>query len=303
MSVIETAGLMKGFAGARVLDGVSFSVEAGEVFGYLGPNGAGKTTTMRILLGLLEADSGTATVLGADLGRNDAARKSIGVLLEDNGLYDRLTAAENLGYYAELYEVPDSRDRIAELLAFVGLQERSSELVGTFSTGMKRKLGLARAILHEPEVLFLDEPSTGLDPEAQRMVRDLIVTLSARESITVFINSHNLDEVQRICSKVAILSRGVIKAFDTVEKLRRRVGSTTFTITLADQGQQEAALAALREIGVVKDVWKEDGRINAAVEGTSTAPVLGGLISAGIKVEEARKLTKTLEEIYLEAVA
>jgi ABC-2 type transport system ATP-binding protein len=303
MSVIETSELGKRFDGTRVLEGVSFSVDAGEVFGYLGPNGAGKTTTMRILLGLLKADSGTATVLGSDLARNDAKRGSVGVLLEDNGLYDRLTATENLGYYADLYEVPQKNDRIAELLAFVGLEDRSSELVGTFSTGMKRKLGLARAILHEPEVLFLDEPSTGLDPEAQRMVRELIVTLSARESITVFLNSHNLDEVQRICSKVAILSRGTIKAFDTVERLRQSEGSTTFAITLADPGQQEAALAVLREAGVVQEAWTDGAGITAAVSGTGTAPVLRALIAAGVGVEEARKLSRTLEEIYLEAVA
>lgn len=199
MSVIEVQGLIKRFHGRSVLDGISFSIEQGEVFGFLGPNGAGKTTTMRLLLGLLRPDGGKASVLGYSLSDHDAIRHKVGVLLENNGLYERLTAYENLDYFARLYRVTHREERITELLSFVGLSESRNQMVGVLSTGMKRKLGIARAILHDPEMLFFDEPSSGLDPEAQHMVRELILELSRRESITIFLNSHNLDEVSRVC--------------------------------------------------------------------------------------------------------
>ncbi|HPJ73378.1 MAG TPA: ABC transporter ATP-binding protein, partial [Methanoregulaceae archaeon] len=220
-AVIEVSSLGKEFGGRRVVDNITFSVEKGEVFGYLGPNGAGKTTTMRILLGLLAPTSGFARVLASDLAVDDRARGDVGVLMENNGLYERLSARENLEYFARLYGIERPKDRVSELLEFTGLQDRSSEPVGNFSTGMKRKLGIARAILHEPEIVFFDEPTSGLDPEAQHMVRELILDLSKREGMTVFLNSHNLDEVQRICTRVAILHRGRIRALDSVRNLVR----------------------------------------------------------------------------------
>ena len=187
---------------------VSLSIEKDEFVVIGGPNGAGKTTTIRILLGLLAPGAGEVRVLGRDLASDDDARRRVGVLFENNGLADRMSAAGNLAYYAGLYGVDDPAERIDELLTLVDLADRRDDLVGTFSTGMKRKLGIARAILHRPEVVFLDEPSSGLDPGAQRMVRDLILELSRREEMTVFLNSHHLDEVQRICSTVAILAGG-----------------------------------------------------------------------------------------------
>ncbi|WP_243669283.1 ABC transporter ATP-binding protein, partial [Methanoculleus chikugoensis] len=179
--------------------------------------------------------AGDVRVLGRDLAADDDARARVGgVLFENNGLADRMSAADNLAYYAGLYGVDDPAERIDELLALVDLADRRNDPVGTFSTGMKRKLGIARAILHRPEILFLDEPSSGLDPGAQRMVRDLILELSRREEMTVFLNSHHLDEVQRICSTVAILAEGRIRAFDSVENLTAASGRPAVTVALTD---------------------------------------------------------------------
>jgi len=161
LNAVDVRGLSRSFDGREILRDVTFSVGHGEIFGYLGPNGAGKTTTIRILLGLLTPHSGEVRVLGHDLALDDGARARVGVLFENNGLSDRLSAADNLAYYAGLYGLDEPRERIDELLALVDLDDRRNDPVGKFSTGMKRRLGIARAILHRPEVVFLDEPSLG----------------------------------------------------------------------------------------------------------------------------------------------
>jgi ABC-type multidrug transport system, ATPase component len=303
MSVIEVRDLSRSFDGKRVLQHLNFSVEKGEVFGFLGPNGAGKTTTMRILLGLLGASSGEAWVFGGSLAEQDRLRRRVGVLLENNGIYDQLTARENLEYYAGLYGIESLSERVDRMLEFAGLSDRADDLVGTFSTGMKRKLGLARSIIHEPEILFLDEPTSGLDPEAQVLVRDLILRLSREESMTVFMNSHHLDEVERVCSKVAILHRGSLRAFDTVDHLRARSGQPQIALTLADPGQTAEALTILPGLPGVAGIGEDGHRILVTLgKGSPAAPVITGLIQAQIGVEEATKIARSLEEIYLDIV-
>jgi ABC-2 type transport system ATP-binding protein len=303
MSVIEVRDLSRSFNGKRVLRGLNFSIEKGEVFGFLGPNGAGKTTTLRILLGLLQASSGEALVFEASLADQDRLRQRVGVLLENNGIYDQLSARENLNYYAGLYGLDEPLDRVKQMLEFAGLADRADDLVGTFSAGMKRKLGLARAIIHDPEILFLDEPTSGLDPEAQVLVRDLILHLSSQESMTVFMNSHHLAEVERVCSKVGILHQGSIRAFDTVDHLRARSGRPQVALTLADAGQTAMTLDILTGIPGVKEA-DEDGKkiLITMTEGSPAAPVLTRLIKEGIEVEEATKVAHSLEEIYLQVV-
>ena len=298
-AVIEVSSLGKEFGGRRVVDNITFSVEKGEVFGYLGPNGAGKTTTMRILLGLLAPTSGSARVLSSDLAVDDRARGDVGVLMENNGLYERLSARENLEYFARLYGIGRPKDRVSELLEFTGLQDRSSEPVGTFSTGMKRKLGIARAILHEPEIVFFDEPTSGLDPEAQHMVRELILGLSKREGMTVFLNSHNLDEVQRICTRVAILHRGRIRALDSVSNLVRGAGKRAYVVTLADPAAGIAAVDILSSAGGLTEISAEDGRVSMYLDSLQPHEVISLLVNGGIGVDEARREARTLEEIYL----
>jgi ABC-2 type transport system ATP-binding protein len=285
-----------------VLDGLTFSVDKGEVFGFLGPNGAGKTTTMRVLLGLLRPTSGSATVLDADLSKDDEIRKKVGVLMENNGLYDRLTSRENLEYYARLYDVARPVDRVTELLDFVGLADRGNDMVGNFSTGMKRKLGIARAILHQPEIVFFDEPTSGLDPEAQHMVRELILRLSHEGSMTVFLNSHNLDEVQRICSRVAILYQGRIKALDSVQHLTTAGKTTGFSITLADPAQTGEAERVLSTLGGIGEVTRADNRLEMTLVTIPAHEVVAVLVKSGILVEEARIQKRSLEEIYLDVM-
>ena len=303
MTIIETSSLGKAFGGREVLDGVSFSVEKGEVFGFLGPNGAGKTTTLRLLLGLLEPSRGEALVFGERLADRPDLRRRVGVLLEHNGLFDQLSARENLDYYGRLYGVPELARRIREILDLTGLEARADSAVGTCSAGMKRKLGLGRALLPQPEILFLDEPSSGLDPEAQRMVRELITEVSGHEAVTVFLNSHNLDEVQRVCDTVAILDRGRIRAYDRVAALQENRGGMQFALTLAEGGDSPRAEGILASMEEVRRYWTE-GRVITAVlaEGAAPAGVLARLVGEGVPVEEARKVRRSLEEIYLDAV-
>ncbi|MDD3112365.1 MAG: ABC transporter ATP-binding protein [Methanofollis liminatans] len=303
MSAVEVRGLSRSFDGRDILSDVSFTVGHGEIFGYLGPNGAGKTTTIRILLGLLAPDAGEVRVLGRDLAAADDARRRIGVLFENNGLSDRMSAVGNLAYYAGLYGVDDPEERIDELLALVDLADRRDDLVGTYSTGMKRKLGIARAILHRPEVVFLDEPSSGLDPGAQRMVRDLIVELSRREEMTVFLNSHHLDEVERICSTVAILAGGKIRAFDTVANLTAASGRPAVTVSLADPGDRARACETARALAFVAGCKMDgNGLVCTLSDPGATPDLIAALVAANFRIEEVRRSSRSLEEIYLEYV-
>lgn len=303
--MIEIQNLTKTFNGKTVLKVISFKVKEGEIFGYLGPNGAGKTTTMRIILGLLKPTSGNVLVQGQNLGENEELRNKVGVLLENDGVYDKLSAYENLNYYAQLYGLSDGVERkrkIGELLEFVGLSDRRNDKVGEFSKGMRRKLALARAITHEPEVLFLDEPSSGLDPEAQIMVRERILQLSAEMGVTIFLNSHDLDEVQRICSKIAILQSGEIKTHDTVKNLRDKMGKPRVEITLSDSKDAEKALNLLNSLDFVSNCEREDSRITAVIRDEKSSTILSVLMKNGIVVEEIKRVTKSLEDVYLDIV-
>ncbi len=306
MKEIEVQNLTKRFNGKMVLNDISFEVKEGEIFGYLGPNGAGKTTTMRIILGLLKPTTGKALVFGEELGRCDELRTKVGVLLEHDGLYNGLSAYDNLDYYAQLYGLSDGAERkrkIEELLDFVGLSDRKDDRVGKLSKGMRRKLGLARAIVHEPEVLFLDEPTSGLDPEAQIMVRGLILQLSAKRGVTIFLNSHDLDEVQRICMKIAILQNGEIKAYDTVENLRDKMGEPRIEITLSDSKYADKALKILNSLDSVSDCEREGSGLTVVTRAdTQSSTILSALMENGIGVEEIKRVTKSLEDVYLDIV-
>jgi len=302
MKVIEVQKLSKEFNGKTILNGISFEVKEGEIFGFLGPNGAGKTTTMKIILGLLNPTSGNALVFGKNLGDNDDLRRRVGVLLENDGLYEHLSAYENLNYYAQLYSVSEKEDKIKELLEFVDLSDRQNDKVGTFSKGMKRRLALARSIIHDPEVLFYDEPSSGLDPEAQKMVRDLILRLSGEKGRAIFLNSHDLDEVERVCSRIAILQKGEIRAYDTVENLRKKSSNPAVEIALTSNEEVEKALILLNSLDYVSECQRDDLRVTAIMKGEETSTVLSVLMKDGIKVEEAKKVTKSIEDIYLNIV-
>jgi ABC-2 type transport system ATP-binding protein len=302
MRVIEIDNLSKSFEGRLVLKNISFDVEEGEMFGYLGPNGAGKTTTMRVLLGLLRPTSGTALVRGSDLAVDDDAREAVGVLMENDGLYDRISAWENLDYYGKLYKVKDREQRIGYLLQAFGLHERKDDRVFTFSKGMRRKLGIARAIIHDPDILLLDEPTSGLDPEAQKMVREVLTDLSRREKMTVLLSSHNLDEVQKICSRVAVIKAGVLRACDTVENLRGGSGTHMLTITTSSVEEAVKAAAASKSVPLIVSTRVDGPTVTIAHVDESASAIIAELVRAGVKVEEARKATRSLEDVYIDLV-
>ena len=301
--MLEVRNLTKRFKERTALDNISLQVGEGEVFGYLGPNGSGKTTTMRVLLGLLEPTAGEALLWGKRASHSPEVRGRTGVLLEADGLYPRLTAYDNLDYFARLYSVPDREPRIARLLDFAGLASRSRDKVGSFSRGMRRKLGLVRALLHSPDLLMLDEPSAGLDPEAQKMVRDLIVTLSSEAQITVFLSSHDLDEVQRICGRVAILQHGRIRVCDTLKALQASAVTAGVEIVLVDAARTEEAAGLLQLQPEVSAATPGDGAVSVTLRNArGAASVAAALEAQGIGVEEVRRSRRSLEDVYLEMV-
>ncbi len=221
-NVIKVEALRRDYNGLRALDGISFTVQKGEIFGLLGPNGAGKTTTIRILTGQLRPSSGQAWVLGYDVvNQRQALKPHIGVVFEYQNLYERLSARDNLNFTANLYGVPKSH--VDQVLEQVGLKDRAREGLKKFSNGMKQRLLIARALLHDPQVLFLDEPTRGLDPHLAREIRSFITGL-ASGGVTVFLTTHYMEEADQLCQRVAILDRGRIVALEAPERLKETYG-------------------------------------------------------------------------------
>jgi len=228
MKAIEVRDLTRDYNGLRAVDHISFNVEPGEVFGFLGPNGAGKTTTIKMLTGQLRPTAGEARVVGCDVvEQRQQLKPQIGVVFETHNLYERLSGHDNLSFFARLYDV-DKR-RIAEVLEQVGLSERGRDKVKQYSTGMKQRLLVARALLHQPKVLFLDEPTRGLDPGVARAIRNLVADL-AKEGITIFLTTHYMEEADQLSDRVAIIDRGHIVALDTSEKLKASHGGENATL-------------------------------------------------------------------------
>jgi ABC-2 type transport system ATP-binding protein len=228
MHTIEVNSLTRDFNGLRAVDDISFTVDAGEIFGFLGPNGAGKTTTLRMLTGQLRPTSGTARVAGCDVvTEREALKPQIGVVFEYQNVYERLSAWDNLVFTARLYGIP--KERVRQVLEQVGLAERSKDSVRKFSNGMKQRLLIARALLPEPTVLFLDEPTRGLDPHMARGIREIISSL-AQSGTTVFLTTHYMEEADRLCDRVAILDQGRIMALDAPTHLKAMHGGDETTL-------------------------------------------------------------------------
>jgi ABC-2 type transport system ATP-binding protein len=240
MHAITSKALSKQYGDLLAVDGISFSVKVGEVFGFLGPNGAGKTTTIKILTGQLLPSAGSATVAGYDIRTERQQLKSkIGVVFEYQNLYERLSARDNLNFTRQLYGV--DRRRVTEVLALVGLSGRANERLVSYSNGMKQRLLIARGLLHDPTILFMDEPTRGLDPGMALEIRRLITDLS-QSGRTLFLTTHDMSEADRLCDRVAILNRGRIIALDTPDKLKQKFGSSLEEafLNLTSKDQQRA---------------------------------------------------------------
>ena len=299
-AIIRTEGLARAFGDVRAVDGLDLEVPAGTVFGFLGPNGAGKTTTIRLLLGLLEPSGGRATVLGFDT-RSDAGaiRERSGALLEHHGLYERLSAEDNLAFYSRVWRMTASarRDRIRQLLEPMGLWERRGEPVGRWSRGMKQKLAVARALLHRPSLLFLDEPTAGLDPVAAATLRDELGILVEREGVTVFLTTHNLGEAERLCGRVAVIKQGRLLAVGHPDELKARSATRA---EIVGRGFTDATLALVRgNPGVARAELKNGRLLLELAEAAGTAPIVGLIVQHGGAVEEVRKDKGTLEDVFL----
>ena len=293
---VEVAGLEKRYGDVEAVRGVDFRVEAGETFGFLGPNGAGKSTTINILCTLARATAGSARVAGYDVAtQRDEVRRSIGLVFQDATLDVDLTAEQNLRFHAELYGVPKAvlTQRIDDMLRMVGLTERRGSVVQTFSGGMRRRLEIARGLLHSPRVLFLDEPTIGLDPQSRASVWDYIRALREREDITVFLTTHYMDEAEH-CDRIAIMDSGRIVAMGTPEALKAGVGKDRVQITTADD---EAAIAALRSrYGI--EAGMHSGEVTFAVaDGERFVPVL--FAELGVPIRSVRTSSPSLDDVFL----
>lgn len=255
VAAIEVKDLVKKYGDLEAVKGITFEVFEGEVFGFLGPNGAGKTTTINILCTLLSPTSGTARVNGYDVSRQkDEVRKSIGLVFQDPSLDERLTARENLQFHAFAYRVPkhEREKRIREVLEMVELADRADDLVETFSGGMKRRLEIARGLIHYPKVLFLDEPTVGLDPQTRNSIWEYIHQLRKRERITIFMTTHYMDEAEN-CDRIAIIDYGKIVALDTPDGLKAMVGGDVVRLVTEDDEKAGKMLAERYGVKMIQD--------------------------------------------------
>jgi len=281
----------------EVLKGISFDVEKRDIFGYLGPNGAGKTTTIRILLGLLQADSGRLNILGQDINLSKT-RKKIGFVLDTDGLYENMTAEENLTFYSQIYGLSGAEVKFDKLLSMVDLKGREKDRVSTYSRGMRQRLALARAMVHDPEVLIMDEPTAGVDPSGQIEMRQIMLDVARKENKTIFLSSHNLDEVQRICNRIALIDRGEIKLYGELKNLRKKMGRGGAIIEIAGK-IPDSLLAELKSIENLGFQKKSKTSLTFSPrEGKGVSDIISFLSSRGIKIEEAIKKEASLEEMY-----
>ncbi|HXY61637.1 MAG TPA: ATP-binding cassette domain-containing protein [Nitrospirota bacterium] len=296
MSIINVQNLAKQFKSVRAVDGISFSVSEGEVFGFLGPNGAGKTTTINILCTLLSATSGKAEIAGYDCAKDpDEVRTAIGLIFQDTTLDTGLTAYENLKFHAYLYNLDRklTERRIDDMLAVVELQNRKHDLIKNFSGGMKRRLEIARGLLHYPRVLFLDEPTLGLDPQTRNTIWDFINTLRKKEKITVFMTTHYMEEAEN-CDRIAIMDHGKIIALDTPALLKEMVHGDIIHLVTADN--QKASREVQKTFGITAQT--ENGGLSLEAErGDEFIPKL--IHSLSVETLSVGLKKPTLNDVFL----
>ncbi|HNT24570.1 MAG TPA: ABC transporter ATP-binding protein [Anaerolineales bacterium] len=296
--MIHTDNLTKQFQSTLAVDRLTLDIPEGEVFGFLGPNGAGKTTTVRMLTSLIAPTSGTATINGLQVGRDDTAiRRMVGILTETPGMYDNLSAEFNLEIYAHLYEVSDPKGQVDKYLRLLGLWDRRYDEAGTFSKGMKQKLAIARALLHEPRILFLDEPTAGLDPEAARLVRDFIAELR-KEGRTIFLCTHNLDEADRLCDRIGVFKSRLL-VVDSPARLRSQVFGRKVVFHLKQSDEKLAQ--NISTLPFVHDAKAIENKLLVTLDDPEThnPDIIRALVGAGADVQFVGELRHSLEDVYL----
>lgn len=302
--MIETENLTRKFGDVIAVDNLTLHVDKGEVFGFLGPNGAGKTTTVRMLCCLISKTGGSARIGDYEIGNKEDAqkiRKIIGLVPDNVGLCDSLTAYENLDYYGKLYKRTEvqRKESIEYFLKLLGLWEKKDAMAGTFSKGMRQKLAIARALIHDPQVLFMDEPTANLDPESAKTVRDFILELK-KQNRTIFMNTHNLDEAQRVCDRIGILNTKLMSE-GTPEELERSIRGTRTVIQLKEVN--DAILDALRRLKV-RNMTRDDKKlaIDVANPEEENPAVVHAIDAAGGDVVSVSVVGSTLEDAYLKLV-
>jgi len=307
--MIETRNLSRQFNNLRAVDNLTLTIDKGEVFGFLGPNGAGKTTTIRMLACLIAPTNGDATVAGYDIKKDPLkVRQSVGILTENPSLYERLTAYENMDFFAQAYGITDPAERskrIQELLEFFNLWERRNDKAGTFSKGMKQKLAIIRATVHRPPVLFLDEPTAGLDPESAKEIRDLMAQLSQREKCAILLSTHHLEDAERLCKRVLIMNKGKCLLIGTPDELREKItDNPVIQVDLTQvTGKIVAALKANRKVKDVNAKPEEPSLLVSVEDIRSTAPeVVRAIVEADGQILAVNSYRPSLEEAYLKLI-
>jgi ABC-2 type transport system ATP-binding protein len=305
MNVIQTNGLTRTFGATRAVSKLTIEVPAGIVFGFLGPNGSGKTTTIRLLLGLLAPSGGRAEVLGFDpVIQGDEIRLRSGALLEHTGLYERLSAEDNLDFYGRVWRISaqERRKRVQELLTGLGLWERRKEPCGNWSRGMKQKLAIARVLLHQPELVFLDEPTAGLDAVSAAALHQNLLELAGNRGMTIFLTTHNLSEAEKLCARVAVIRNGELLMEGSPDELRRNRGKNQLVVV--GRGFTPRVLDQIRQVSAVQDVHLNGAQLILDLNGGADVSALVGLmVSGGVQVEEVQKSKASFEEAFLELVA
>jgi ABC-2 type transport system ATP-binding protein len=303
--LIDTENLTKKFGNLTAVENLTLHVDEGEVFGFLGPNGAGKTTTIRMLCCLISKTSGNARIAGYEIGNKEDSlkiRKIIGLVPDNVGLSENLSAYDNLDFYGKIYDctAAQRKESIQRFLEMLGLWEKRNVLAGTFSKGMKQKLAIARALIHDPQILFLDEPTANLDPEAAKTVREFILDLKKQKK-TIFLNTHNLDEAQRICDKIGILNT-TLRATGTPQELEQSVSGRKTVIGL-EQQVNDVVLNALKKLSL-KNLTSEGNTITFDAEDPDkqNSPVVEAIVLAGGHVRSINVVGSTLEDTYLKLV-
>jgi len=302
--MIEVMSLTKKFGEVTAVESLTFHVAKGEVFGLLGPNGAGKTTTIRMLCCLISKTSGEARIAGYSIGNSAdslAIRKLIGLVPDNIGLYEELSAYENLDYYGKLYECSEQerKEKIEYFLKLVDLWEKRDQPVSDFSKGMKQKVAIARALIHDPKLLFFDEPTANLDPESARVVRDFILKLK-KDGKTIFLNTHNLDEAQRICDRIGILKTKLL-AVNTPEEMEKTVWGSRTVIQMEEIN--DPILAAVNKLNP-KDLRVEQNRIilTLADPQKENPDYIQEIVAAGGRIQYVTQLNPGLEETYIKII-